>query len=182
MAIKNDLIIPSPRRPVPPPPPPPYIDKRVINITVDGTGKDGGLPDSYVLSALQSMNDKLMRFEYVLSTYTSLELGEVSGTAYPGDKGFNNALAITLINEALTSLVSRDDLNDALIGYATTEAMSYNMDALRNEMADLEEKIDNIDLSGVSSQVESIVTSIMSTYQDDYSELLSSINDFNDSF
>ena len=201
MDKKYDISLPRPRRPIGPPPPPfpPIVPKQnIINVNVSD---NNGQMNYAVLSSLQVINSRLTLVENALANadFAQLELGEVSGTAYPGDKGAANAALINYVigqignlkdgitSAELISYLSNYVTNDNLIGYATTDEMTNSLISLRS---DIEHEINNIvsgniDMKNVSGIVSGIVSSIVSAYiekdeEDDYTDILNNISDLND--
>jgi len=83
MDKKYDITLPKPRKPVGPPPPfPPIPPKQnIYNINVSD---NIGQLNYAVLSSLQVINSRLTTVENTVAAgINQLELGEVSGTAYP---------------------------------------------------------------------------------------------------
>lgn len=184
MDRKFDISLPKPRKPGMPPPPPPVFPptppkQHIINVSV--ADNNNSSLNYAVLSSLQVINTRLTFVEQMLgvSGYSQLELGEVSGTAYPGDKGFANALAISSILEQLPSLVTVDTLNDRIQNFVTVGTMTDNLDALRD---DIDQRIEALLSGNVNDEnVSAIVSSIVSGYftQEDYTDILNSITELN---
>lgn len=204
---KYGLTVPRPRKPTPPPampPPPPFPirpKKPIININVNGGDK---AIDYAVLSALQVLYKKVDDLEeivgsggYFPSGYVPIELGEVSGTAYPGDKGHANAIAISLISQAMQNLVTKtelsifkDELNEALddrlLAYATIQAVTQNIEELQYEFnKDIEQAYVDLSCNVSEAVVSTIVSSMLSSYvpsggtsgDEEYYPIISGIDD-----
>jgi len=145
--MPNDLIldrgkIPSPRngrKPFPFPPPPPPQNKTIVINMADFNG--GSIDNTLISSAIVGLTERVTTIEENLVngiSLSSLQLGETSGTAYPGDKGYANANAISTINAALNIMaensVTRNDLDESLLEYAKTSNVTANIEDLRNSI------------------------------------------------
>ncbi len=188
MENRYDITIPKPRRPVMPPPvpPPPFIPPRqqIINVNVTGNNTDSGTSVPYeVLSSLQEINSRLTIVETKIPTdFTQLELGEISGTAYPGDKGYLNAANIALISQTLQSFLSEDEFQQRIMSYATNDALNQARTSIITEVsAELETKVDSSTVSAiVSAMVSEITVPSGGGDQADYSDILDIVSNFND--
>lgn len=177
-----DIILPKPRKPVRPVPPLPSFQPKNQVIIINDNGGQGGSTDPSVISALQIISVKVANLENIVNdiSLSSLELGEVSGTAYPGDLGKRNADAISLISDALENdFVSKDyftvAITEALVPYATTDALVQNVESLRNDL--------EISISAVEEKVPELVSAAIDNLDlypsATYYPILSGIEDLN---
>ena len=170
------------------PPPPPPIPPQNINIYSGGSDKGQELIDdnqNKLLSALQLRVDNL--------ELSGLTLGEVSGTAYPGDKGSTNAQSITIINTAISSIldrldtfVSEDMLSSTLSEYSTVQATSDAILLVQDTLnANLSSAVDNLsaEIEGKGYTTSAVVSAMIKENEETYdylSGLQEDVNNFLD--
>lgn len=154
------------------PPPPPPAQTKVVNINIDNKRIAGD--DSQIISALQLINERLFDTEESINNISSnlLALGETASTAFPGDRGFANEIAIAAISSQLTGFITTDKLSEELLGYATNEHLG-------DIVSSLNQRIDDLDFSEIQDGISGVVSSIVSTMiDDDYTDILNQIEDF----
>lgn len=183
MDNRYDISLPRPRRPVAPPcAPPPHChppappNQNIINVNVAPSDSTGvALQLGQVISDVQSLTNRLNAVEGALESgsFGGVELGEISGTAYPGDKGAANRVMLDYVMSQMGSFVTDEDM----IGYATVSGVTESFDSLR---ADIDNRLSgSVDSGVVSSVVSSVISNYAQSNEGDYSTLLSSINGLN---
>ena len=184
MDKKYDISLPKPRKPEgyrPPGFPPIGPKQNIINVNVND---NDDLINYAVLSSLQVINSRLTAVENKVNDadFTKLELGESEGTAYPGNKGYSNATAITLISNQLQNFITQSalqtTLREALADFATIGAMNAMLDGINRT---IDEKLSgNIDNENVSAVVSAIASTVINNYHSeenaDYSDILNNTN------
>lgn len=161
------------------PPPPPPIPAQNINIYSGGSDKGQEIIDGNQDKLLSSLTTRVELLEQ--QSLSSLVLGEVSGTAWPGDRGFENLQSITVINTALSSILERLDnvvtdqeLSDILSQYSTVQATSESILLVKDEMeSDLSSSIDYLsaEIEGKGYVTSATVSAMIQEKDVDYSYL-----------
>jgi len=191
----HDISLPRPRKPVGPPPPhspgfpPPPPKQNIINVNV---ADNNGALNFAVLSSLQVVNNRITQVESTLEnislTGSSIELGDRAGTAFPGDRGATLERTVySMMSDLQTNFVTNSKLDSTLMSFARTANVNQSLDTLREdfyrELAEMSGTVSGqIDESIVSALVSSVISSYIHQDQDDYSDILNSINNFNDDF
>ena len=207
--MSNNFDIYKPKKPIGPPPPPvpPHLNPKVTNIYIDA-GKNGTEQIYTTIGAMEARLQSLeiwardvagVTLGYTDTTaypgnegsenrrrITDLEslIGPISGISIDNINSISSQ--IIEISSNLAAYVTTNYLNNVFLTDITNE-ISRNREEVESSVTDVRDELyelsgrlsGNVDTANVSA----IVTSIMTEFiheEDDYSEILGKITDFND--
>lgn len=109
------------QKPIPNPMMHHHCNQPEINININNNGEDDGISPA-ILDLINRINDIESDVKDLSNISGSvLELGVEEGQAYPGYKGLQNEVAISLLNKNLEDKADKDEIPDAEIYYLNSQ-------------------------------------------------------------